>query len=82
MTKTEALEYIKNSNATNFTIYGSCVKYCDLCHKPSEREFTIESKHLLSSLKHRYKSTGTSRVRKHICEECFIKLFPDSIEEN
>lgn len=32
-------------------------------------------------MKYTYKRPNGNRIRKHICEDCFVKLFPDSIED-
>jgi hypothetical protein len=56
------------------------IRVCDLCgaEKP---EFTITSKHLancLGELK-RFNSHGTDHINKHICTNCFIKIFKKTV---
>lgn len=52
------------------------MKPCDLCGK-EESEFTVTSKHLSHIVKNipdRLRG-NISHISKHICTECFVKLF-------
>lgn len=52
---------------------------CDLC-KNKGYEFVITSKHLRDSVDVKLKYKGqTSHVVKHICTDCFVKLFPEEV---
>lgn len=51
-------------------------RICDLCGT-KETEFTVTSKHLSyidEDLK-KYNEFGTNHIVKHICKDCFMKLF-------
>ena len=53
---------------------------CDLC-KNKSYEFIVTSKHLRDSLDVKLKYKGQTRhVVKHLCLDCFIKLFPEEVE--
>ena len=59
-------------------------KTCDLCKEPCTREFEIRSKHLDSwgCKKFTFKKTNKSKwIVKHICEDCYARLFPEDILE-
>ena len=52
------------------------MKPCDLCGK-EESEFTVTSKHLshvVENIPDRLRG-NRSHISKHICTECFVKLF-------
>ena len=54
---------------------GRCKRICDLCgaEKP---EFTVTSKHLGYMLKDLKEFvTETDHITKHICTDCFLKIF-------
>jgi preprotein translocase subunit Sss1 len=86
MNKDEALKYIENSTDKEFKItsYTRPKKVCDLCKKPSDREFYIQAKHIGNTNKSTYifNNAGIRRITKHICTDCFVKLFPDSVLDN
>lgn len=53
------------------------MRNCDLCNA-EQAEFTVTSKHLSSVLRQELRvcnTTGTSHITKHICENCFLKIF-------
>jgi hypothetical protein len=62
------------------------MKPCDLCGK-EESEFTVTSKHLshiVENIPDRLRG-NSSHIHKHICTECFVKLFDNDTskqEEN
>ena len=52
------------------------MKSCDLCGK-EESEFTVTNKHLsyiVKNIPNRLRG-NRSHISKHICAECFVKLF-------
>ncbi len=86
MKKDDAIKMIQESDCNNFTVI--CVypkKVCDLCKKPRDREFTITAKHCYghneAGIKLRYPESRGRRITKHICTECFVKLFPEEKAE-
>lgn len=80
MNKTESIKYIQNSDATDFVVKAVTpyTRQCDLCKAYTYREFTITSKHITGCVKG-IKNTGTSHITKHICIDCYKKLFPEDV---
>lgn len=86
MTKDKAIEKIKTSPCENFQVHElkTYRNYCDLCHNETDREFVISAKHIgadIGKKNYKFKAFSTSRVTRHICVDCFVKLFPDAVEE-
>ncbi len=83
MTKEKAIEFIQNSDYTDFSVTPIAKRLCDLCGKPKSRDFKIECKKIFGavSLGYEFKKIKGSRITKHICTDCFVKLFPDSVEQ-
>lgn len=87
MTKDEAIRTIENSDSTRFTVkcYKGKNSFCDLCHKETEREFLIQTKHIgteFGKKNYKFKKEGNVRITRHICVDCFVKLFPNSVEND
>ena len=86
MTKDKAIEKIKESSCDNFKIHElkTYRNYCDLCHNETDREFVISAKHVgvdIGKKNYKFKGITFSRVTRHICVDCFVKLFPDCLEK-
>ena len=85
MTKEEAINYIQNSDANSFNIQirKTNRQICDLCKQVTEREFFISAKHIgeeVGKKGYKFKKSKYQRITKHICVDCFVKLFPDSLQ--
>jgi len=79
MTKEEAIKKIQESPAEDFEVReNKRGKKCDLCRNYAYREFTVMSKHIAGCVKG-LKSTGSSHITKHICVECYKRLFPEDV---
>lgn len=83
MNKQSAIEFIQKSDYTDFMVTVQTKRVCDLCKEPKSRDFKIECKKLFGAvdLGYKFKKIKESRITKHICTDCFVKLFPDSVEE-
>lgn len=87
LTKDEAIRYINNSPNKLFEVKSISYRVCELCKQPVKYglEFKIESKHIsnIDGLKSRpyvFKNTGkSSHLVKHICSDCYAKLFPEDV---
>lgn len=83
MNKTEALEYINNSDGKYFYVRANKKHKCNLCKNEYNDicEFTVSAKHVngytVEGLD--LDTNGRTRVIKHICTHCFVKLFPDCV---
>lgn len=83
MNKQSAIEYIQKSDYADFKVIPQAKRVCDLCKEPKSRDFKIECKKLSGAvdLGYKFKKVKESRITKHICTDCFVKLFPDSVEK-
>ena len=86
MTREAAIRKIQESDCDYFHV--QCLRTdrscCDLCHEETEREFTISAKHIGGDYKKKgyvLDNGGSQRVTRHICVDCFVRLFPDSVIE-
>lgn len=86
MTKEEAMKIIEESCFNDFDVrcYNKKNRLCDLCKKDVPRDFVITGKFLHGGNFRNYKlkTDGNKRIAKHICVECFIRLFPGDLIEN
>lgn len=80
MNKESAIDFIQKSPYTDFKVLTRNKRLCDLCKEPKARDFKIECKKLFGSLDlgYKFKKPKESRITKHICSDCFVKLFPES----
>lgn len=77
MTKEKALELISNAESNCFDVYVYKTKTCELCNEPTGWDFKITSARLAHSIDipKRLITNNNSHITKHICKECFIKIF-------
>ena len=77
MTKEQVIEFVNNAESNAFEVRAYKSKVCDLCGEPKNWDFYITSVKLrqFAGVPERIITNLCDHVTKHICTECFIKLF-------
>lgn len=85
MTKEEAMKAITESPCNDFDVRCCNRKRrsCDLCKRQVPRDFVITGKFLQGGNFRNYKlkTDGNKHIAKHICIDCYIRLFPEDLIE-